>query len=273
MSNLTKLKFVSLDILGKNYLPWVLDVKFDLDAKGLGNTIVANKEASNQHKTKVMIFICHHLHEGLKVEYLTMKDPLKLWRNLKERFDHKKMDLVEKTFSTFHATNMLLQQQYHEKAFKKYSELISCLLVVEQNNELLMKNHEIRPTGSAPIPEVNVVVHNKYGNEKYKGRDRGRGRGRGCGRSGGRGRLTSNRYHGVIENLCYRCGMRGHWARTCRTPEHLVKLYQTSIKGKKNNIETNFKSKNDEIEAKKEDETIKIEFLINLQLNGNSINR
>ena len=67
-------------------------------------------------------------------------------------------DMLEKTFSTFHASNLLLQQQYREKGFKKYSQLISCLLVAEQNNELLMKNHEARPTGSAPFPEVNVTA-------------------------------------------------------------------------------------------------------------------
>jgi hypothetical protein len=48
-------------------------------------------------------------------------------------------DLLEKkTFSTFHASNMLLQQQYRERGFKKYSKLISCILVAEQNNELLI---------------------------------------------------------------------------------------------------------------------------------------
>ncbi|KAH1073561.1 hypothetical protein J1N35_025889 [Gossypium stocksii] len=172
----------------------VLDAKIHLDSKGLGNTIVANKEASNQDKTKTIIFIRHHLHEGLKVEYLTVKDPLELWKNLKERFDHQKIvilpkarynwihlqlqdfktvseynsklfkisselklcgeniidnDLLEKTFSTFHATNVLLQQQYHEKDFKKYFELISCLLVAKQNNDLLMKTMEF----------VSLVLH------------------------------------------------------------------------------------------------------------------
>jgi hypothetical protein len=43
-------------------------------------------------------------------------------------------DMLEKIFSTFHALNLLLQQQYRERGFKKYSELISCLLVTEQNN-------------------------------------------------------------------------------------------------------------------------------------------
>jgi hypothetical protein len=55
----------------------------------------------------------------------------------------------------FHASNVLLQQQYRECNFTRYSELISCLLVAEQNNELLMKNHQSRPTSSTPFPEAN----------------------------------------------------------------------------------------------------------------------
>ena len=69
-------------------------------------------------------------------------------------------EMLEKTFSTFHASNMLLQQQYRERGFKKYCDLISCLLVAEQNNELLMKNHETRPTGTVPFPEANVATYN-----------------------------------------------------------------------------------------------------------------
>ena len=36
-----------------------------------------------------MIFLCHHLDEILKNEYLTVKDPQ--LKNLKERFDHLKV--------------------------------------------------------------------------------------------------------------------------------------------------------------------------------------
>ena len=52
---------------------------------------------------------------------------------------------------------MILQQQYREKGLQKYSELISCLLVAEQHNDLLMKNHEVRPAGSAPLLEAHAV--------------------------------------------------------------------------------------------------------------------
>ncbi|KAK5836372.1 hypothetical protein PVK06_012159 [Gossypium arboreum] len=184
--------------------------------------------------------------------------------------------LLEKIFSTFHATNVLLQQQYREKGFKRYSKLISCLLVVEQNNELLMKNHGIRPTSSVLFPEVNVAVHNNYENRKYRGRNHGRGHSGGCGRGhisnhyhGGHNTDTSNHYKKnnnerqersgqnnsskIVENIYYRCGVKGHWSRTCCTHEHLVKLYQASIKKKGRHMETNFISQNDKMEAKDED--------------------
>ncbi|XP_049363538.1 uncharacterized protein LOC125828266 [Solanum verrucosum] len=149
-----------------------------------------------------MIFLRHHLDEGLKVEYLTVKDPLESWTGLKERYDHfkatvlpraryewihlrlqyfkticeynsivykitsqlklsgediKDEDMLEKTLTTFHASNLVLQQQYCERGFKKYSELISCLIVDEQHNTLLLKNHEARPTETAPLSEANEV--------------------------------------------------------------------------------------------------------------------
>ncbi|CAA0829988.1 Unknown protein, partial [Striga hermonthica] len=100
-------------------------------------------------------------------------------------------DMLEKTLSTFHASNVLLQQQYRAKGFVKYSELISCLLLAEQNNELLMKNHESRPTGSTAVPEINAVISKQgTGTENSQTYVRGNtsGRGRGCGRGRGRGR-------------------------------------------------------------------------------------
>src|SRR5690606_19511954 len=118
-------------------------------------------------------------------------------------------DLLEKTFSTFHSTNILLQQQYRQKGFKTYYDLISCLLLAEANNELLMRNNDLRPPGSAPLPEAHtatearkesnhVQTSNQHGRSrgKWNGRGRGRGssnpgRGTSFGRGHGRGRGTS----------------------------------------------------------------------------------
>ncbi|KAL0293188.1 UNVERIFIED_CONTAM: hypothetical protein Sradi_6951900 [Sesamum radiatum] len=34
--------------------------------------------------------------------------------------------------------------------------------------------------------------------------------------------------------------MSGYWSRTCRRAQHLVKLYQASVKAKGKEVETNF---------------------------------
>jgi hypothetical protein len=83
MANHTKLEFAALDISDNNYLPWTLDAEIHLTANNLGDTIKDENKASPQEKAKTMIFLRHHLHEDLKTEYLTAKDPLKLWKNLK----------------------------------------------------------------------------------------------------------------------------------------------------------------------------------------------
>ena len=58
---------------------------------GLADIIQENNQASNQNRAKAMIFLLYHLHEGLKMEYLIVKDALMLWNNLKDRYDHLKL--------------------------------------------------------------------------------------------------------------------------------------------------------------------------------------
>ncbi|XP_058185629.1 uncharacterized protein LOC131302853 [Rhododendron vialii] len=249
MSNYTKLDFAVLDISERNYLSWILDVEIHLDAMELENTITDGNDASSKDRAKAMIFIRHHLHEDLKSEYLTITEK----------------DMLEKTFSTFYANNLLLQQQYRERGFEKYSDLISCLLVAEQNNELLLRNHESRPTGALPFLEANRVSFPSNGQGRCHGQRRGRGshnhqvRGGYIQKSGKKseypqkwnkwnrsevskkkGNRVLNKSSNNSENSCYRRGGKGHWSRTCRTPKHLIELYQTSLKEKGKEIETNF---------------------------------
>ena len=47
MANLAKLEFVALDIAGKNYLSWILDIEIHLEVNALGDTIKDVNEASN----------------------------------------------------------------------------------------------------------------------------------------------------------------------------------------------------------------------------------
>jgi len=77
--------------------------------------------------------------------------------------------MLEKTFSTFHSSNIVLQQQYRERNFKRYSKLISCILVAKQNNELLMKNYKSHPTSSRPFLEVNgTFIQKTRKNQWYR---------------------------------------------------------------------------------------------------------
>ncbi|XP_060170489.1 uncharacterized protein LOC132601427 [Lycium barbarum] len=213
MSNLSKLEFVAFDISGKNYLSWVLDAEIHLDTKGLGATITQDNTTSSQDKAKTMIFLHHHLDEGLKVEYLIVKDPLELWTvyritsQLKLCGDNiTDEDMLEKTLTT------------------------SCLQFA-------------RPTGTARIPEANVVAghgpverrQNNRGHNNERGCGKGKGRYNNC-RDGGHHKRENNMgYQGnPSRSNCHRCGLKGHWKNECRAPEHFARLYQNSFKRKAN---------------------------------------
>ena len=52
--------------------------------------IKENNNTSLKDKAKSIIFLRRHLDEGLKYEYLTVKDSSVLWKDLKDRYDHQR---------------------------------------------------------------------------------------------------------------------------------------------------------------------------------------
>ncbi|XP_048599627.1 uncharacterized protein LOC125579813 [Brassica napus] len=186
MSKISNLDYAALNLSGDNYLQWALDTKINLRSKELGDAIIEGNNETDKNRYRAISIIRHHLIEGLKDQYLTIENPLDLWTALQRRYDHQKTvllpkakhewtnlrfmdykyvdeynsvlfkivsmmrlcgeevtekELLDKTFFTFHSTNVLLQQQYRERGFA--------------NNELLMKNCEMRPIGTAALPEAN----------------------------------------------------------------------------------------------------------------------
>ena len=80
--------------------------------------------------------------------------------------------MLEKTLTSMHKENMLLMQQYKERRFTKYSELLSCLLVAEQNNELLLKTHNLCDSGTTPAPEAHASSSKHPKKKKQKKKDK-----------------------------------------------------------------------------------------------------
>ncbi|KAF8108631.1 hypothetical protein N665_0106s0031 [Sinapis alba] len=125
-----------------------------------------------------------------------------------------------------------------------------------------MRNSELRPPGDTPLPEAHAVTeakketnHVHHNGQRGRGRGRWHGRGRGHyhpygrgqgnsdrgqgnhygsnrGRGQGRGRGMPYKPQDSTKSVCHKCGMSNHWAKTCRTPKHLIDLYQESLKGK-----------------------------------------
>ncbi|XP_013631813.1 PREDICTED: uncharacterized protein LOC106337269 [Brassica oleracea var. oleracea] len=147
------------------------------------------------------MIIRHHLVESLKNQYLTIEDPLDLGNELKSRYDHQRTVILPKARSDWR--DLRIQDyksvdEYNSAMFKIVSKLKLCGESItdedtlRKNNELLMRNSEMRPVGSAAPPEAHTTEDNKeshyvQGND-YHGRGRGSRNRQGCGRKSLKGK-------------------------------------------------------------------------------------
>ncbi|GAV76844.1 hypothetical protein CFOL_v3_20317, partial [Cephalotus follicularis] len=122
MANFENQKFIALDIFGKNYLSWVLDVQLHLSAKKLRHTIEEDNAASNKERVTALIFLRHHIDDGLKYIYLTVENPTELWQNLNDRFEHLKAIVLSKALNDW--------SQLRFQDFQTVSEYNSTLLKI-----------------------------------------------------------------------------------------------------------------------------------------------
>nr|GEX30205.1 hypothetical protein [Tanacetum cinerariifolium] len=109
-------------------------------------TIQKGNKCTEETKAKADVFLHQHIDEMLEFEYSNCDNPSTLWKDLEIGFNNQmevllpsardewnnlrfygqtvtEGDMLEKTFSTFHASNINLQQQYRLQNFKRYSDL------------------------------------------------------------------------------------------------------------------------------------------------------
>ncbi|TMW84791.1 hypothetical protein EJD97_024388 [Solanum chilense] len=111
-----------------------------------------------------------------------------------------------------------------------------------------MKNHEKRSIGSTPFPEVNGVYahHARRGRGHGRNYDHERNPFLSVNHSPKKNHYQREKRKGIdekckaIKTNCFQYGGRGHCTRDCRTPKHLVELYQASLRKKDKNYEANF---------------------------------
>jgi hypothetical protein len=106
------------------------------------------------------------------------------------------------------------------------------LLQSEKHDELTMRNHHQCPIGMTPLLEVNYssngkekVVgqnnHSKNSSKSKKGKKNKHKKNNSKDKSSGKCKKPFK---------CHRCGGPNHIAKKCNIPQHLVDLYQKSLK-------------------------------------------
>ncbi|KAK9689793.1 hypothetical protein RND81_09G081500 [Saponaria officinalis] len=191
MTQIAKRDFDVLDLTGQRHPQWKDDIIAHLGAMGLEHTI-----------EETHIFIRHHMNEGLKNEYIRVRDLYDLLNRLEARFGH-----------------------HHDVLLPKLRE--------ECKN---LRSQDFTPIndGSAAILEANAI--DKFGHGRWNNR-RGRGRGRGDGLDKKNNNFKKPRIGKQVvhskrvskpKGACLKCGLIGHWARACRTPKHFADIYQAS---------------------------------------------
>ncbi|KAJ1267790.1 hypothetical protein BS78_07G085200 [Paspalum vaginatum] len=138
---------------------------------------------------------------------------------------------IEKTLSTMLSAERILQQQYREKNFQIYSELIQTLLQAKRHHEFTVWNNQRRPLGYAPLPEVHYNNQNK---PKFNGPPKNHQQNL----HGNKKHIRNKRQQLCVSNedndiskqkndkkLYQKCGCYNHITKKCRTPSHLVDLY------------------------------------------------
>ncbi|GAV85168.1 hypothetical protein CFOL_v3_28606, partial [Cephalotus follicularis] len=101
-------------------------ITLHLSAKKLRYTIDEDNAASNEERATALIFLRHHIDDDLKYEYLIVENPLELWQNLNDRFEHLKTVVLPKAlndWSQLRFQDFKTVSEYNSTLFKIVSQL------------------------------------------------------------------------------------------------------------------------------------------------------
>jgi hypothetical protein len=128
-------------------------------------------------------------------------------------------------------SDRVLKNQYRAQNYQRYSELIHDLLQTEKHNELAMRNHHQRPVGMVPLPEVNYTSKGKKKMDDAKP-----SKNVSKFKKGKKNKYKKNKSKDQNSGKekksfkCHRCGGANHIATKYKIPQHLIDLYQKSLK-------------------------------------------
>ena len=89
-SRLQALVLEPLNFDGSNFLEWLNDAKIILAAEELDISLETNptEEIPDVYKSQALVILRRHLDHALRLQYIQVSDPARLWNQLKARFDH-----------------------------------------------------------------------------------------------------------------------------------------------------------------------------------------
>jgi hypothetical protein len=130
-------------------------------------------------------------------------------------------------------SDWVLQHQYRAQNYQHYVDLIRDLLQAEKHDELTIKNHHQRHVGAAPLPEIHhnekKASASKDPNPKKNCRSARHRRNRRKNRKLSKSMKKDGASSKGNNVQCKACGAFKHTTEKCRTPKHLVALYQKSL--------------------------------------------
>ena len=123
------------------------------------DTIKENNNTSLQYKAKFIIFLRRHLDKGLKYEYLTVKDPSVLWKDLKDRYDHQKdviLPVVTDKWRALSFQDFKKVSDYNSAIFRIVSQLKFCGQTVI-DEDMLEKTYFIFHASNVTLQQVQKI--------------------------------------------------------------------------------------------------------------------